>query len=101
MAHFARLDKDNFVEQVIVVNNQELLVDGIESENKGIEFCQNLFGGNWIQTSYNENFRKNFASIGYQYDINRDAFIAPKPENCESEFVEESCKWKVIKNDLS
>ena len=78
MAHFARLE-DNTVTEVIVVHNNELLVDGVESEAKGIEFCQSLFGGEWIQTSYNGNIRKNFAGIGMTYDEVRDAFIFPKP----------------------
>jgi hypothetical protein len=79
MAHFAQLDENNLVLQVIVVHNNELLVDGVESEAKGTEFCQSLFGGNWIQTSYNGNIRKNYAGVGYTYDATRDAFIAPQP----------------------
>lgn len=79
MAHFAQLDENNVVLQVIVVHNNELMIDGVESENKGIEFCQSLFGGTWIQTSYNGTIRKNYAGIGYDYDSTRDAFIPPKP----------------------
>lgn len=79
MAHFAELDENNIVKQVIVVNNNELLVDGVESENKGIAFCQSLFGGNWKQTSYNSNIRKQYAGIGFTYDTNADVFIAPQP----------------------
>ena len=79
MAHFAQLDDAGTVLQVIVVHNNELLENGVESEAKGVEFCQSLFGGNWKQTSYNGNIRKNYASIGYKYDSVRDAFIAPKP----------------------
>lgn len=80
MAHFAELDSNNYVLRVIVVSNQELLDEnGNESEQKGIAFCQNLLGGNWIQTSYNGNFRRNFASIGYKYDPQNDVFIAPQP----------------------
>lgn len=80
MAHFAKLNENNIVEQVIVVNNK-ILVDTnkIENEKLGIIFCSNLFGGNWIQTSYAANFRKNFASSGYSYDPIIDAFIPPKP----------------------
>jgi hypothetical protein len=78
MAHFAELDENNIVKQVIVVHNNELLVDGVESEAKGIEFCQSLFGGNWIQTSYNGTIRKHFAGIGYSYDATRNAFIPAK-----------------------
>ena len=78
MAHFAQLD-GNTVMQVIVVANEELIVNGVESEAKGIAFCQSLFGGEWKQTSYNGNIRKNYAGIGYIYDEQRDAFIPPQP----------------------
>jgi len=81
MAHFAQLDKYNVVTQVIVVHNNELMDNGVESEAKGISFCKLLYGANttWKQTSYNGKFRKNYASIGYTYDEQRDAFIPPKP----------------------
>jgi hypothetical protein len=79
MAHFAELDETNVVKQVIVVHNNELLDNGIESEAKGIAFCQSLFGGSWIQTSYNGSIRKNYAGIGFTYDPIRDAFIPPQP----------------------
>ena len=94
MAHFAELDETNTVKKVIVVHNNELLVDGIESETKGIEFCQSLFGGNWIQTSYNATIRKNYAGTGCIYDPVRDAFIPPKP--FESWILnEDTCQWEV------
>jgi hypothetical protein len=80
MAHFAQLDQNNVVLQVIVVHNNELMNNGVESEAKGIAFCQSLFPGtNWKQTSYNANIRKNYAGIGFTYDAQRDAFIPPKP----------------------
>ena len=79
MSHFAQLNEQSIVMQVIVVANQELLLDGIESEEKGIAFCQSLLGGNWKQTSYNGNIRKNYAGIGYTYDESRNAFISPQP----------------------
>lgn len=94
MAHFAQLDDNNIVTQVIVVNNNELLDEnGQESEAKGIAFCQLLFGGNWKQTSYNASFRKNYAGIGFTYDSARDAFIQPKPF---SSWIlnEETCNWQ-------
>jgi hypothetical protein len=78
MAHFAKIE-NGVVTQVIVVNNNELLVDGIEVESKGIEFCQSLFGGTWKQTSYNGTIRKRYAGVGYSYDEIADVFIAPKP----------------------
>lgn len=93
MAHFAKLDENNVVTQVIVVHNNELMDNGQESEEKGIAFCQSLFGGTWKQTSYNGNKRKNYAGIGYFYDAGRDAFISPKPYNSWV-LVEETCQWK-------
>jgi hypothetical protein len=79
MSHFARLE-NNIVTQVIVVNNKDILDEnGQESEQKGIDFCFNLLGGTWKQTSYNGKIRKNYAGIGDTYDEGLDAFIAPKP----------------------
>jgi hypothetical protein len=81
MAYFAQLDENNTVLQVIAVSDNDILVNGVESENKGIEFCQSLFGGDtiWKQTSYNAKIRRRYASIGFTYDQTRDAFIPPKP----------------------
>ena len=83
MAHFTKINLDNIVEQVIVVNNSVLLDEnGIEKEFKGIEFLNSLFGyANWVQTSYNGNFRKQYAGVGYTYDSTKDKFIAPQPFN--------------------
>ena len=82
MAHFAQLDDNNVVTQVIVVSNNELLdASGVEREEMGVGFCQKLFGGNWKQTSYNHNFRKRYAGIGYKYHADIDAFVPPKPYN--------------------
>ena len=94
MAHFAELDENNVVKQIIVVHNNELLDEnGNESEQKGIDFCVNLLGGTWIQTSYNGTIRKNYAGIGYLYDPIRNAFISPKPY--ESWILnEETCQWE-------
>ena len=96
MAHFAELNENNIVKQVIVVHNNELLDNGVESEAKGIQFCQSLFGGEWKQTSYNGNIRKNYAGIGYTYDEVRDAFIPPKPEEGEWILNEETCLWEEV-----
>ena len=80
MAHFAEIGVDNIVIRVIVVNNAELLDEnGDEQESLGADFCRGLFGGTWMQTSYNGNIRKNFANKGYTYDSTKDAFIPPKP----------------------
>ena len=96
MAHFAQLDENNIVTQVIVVHNNETHDEnGIESELKGVQFCQSLFGENtrWIQTSYNATKRKNYAGMGYEYDANRDAFIPPKPFPSWV-LNENSCLWE-------
>jgi hypothetical protein len=98
MAHFAQLDESNIVTQVIVVHNNELLDNGVESEAKGAAFCQSLLGGNWIQTSYNGNIRKNYAGIGYIYDQTRDAFIPPKPEEGNWVLNEDTCLWEEVDN---
>lgn len=73
MAHFARIDDNNLVTEVVVVSNDQ--------EHRGQEFlaidCG--LGGTWIQTSYNHNIRKQYAGIGYTYDAAADVFIAPQP----------------------
>jgi hypothetical protein len=79
MAHFAQLDENNTVVQVIVVSNNEILDNGVESEAKGIAFCESLFGGSWVQTSYSGSFRKRYAGVGFIYDRERDAFLFSKP----------------------
>jgi hypothetical protein len=79
MAHFAKVN-NNIVEQVIVVNDNDCLDQyGNESDVIGSLFCHNLLGGHWIQTSFNNKIRKQFAGIGYTYDPNADVFIAPQP----------------------
>ncbi len=78
MAHFAKLNNGR-VEQVIVVHNNELLVDGVETESKGAQFCHDLFGGEGVQTSYNGNMRKQYAGVGYTYDSVNDVFVCPQP----------------------
>lgn len=82
MAHFAKLDDNNIVEQVIVVSNDDTSdANGNESEEIGIAFCKKLFGADtkWKQTSYNNNFRVRYAGIGYTYNEELDAFIPPQP----------------------
>ncbi len=77
MAHFAKLGIGNIVEKVEVVSNNIAT-----TEQAGVDFLRNLYNdqnAQWFQTSYNNNIRKNFASIGYTYDQVRDAFIEPKP----------------------
>lgn len=95
MAHFAQLDDDNVVLQVIVVNNNDCLDEnGSESEAVGVAFCKSILGETtrWKQTSYNGNMRFNYAGIGYQYDPIRNAFIPPKPY--ASWLLDEAtCRW--------
>jgi hypothetical protein len=100
MAYFAELDENNIVLRVIVVGDSDATDEnGNASEQKGIEFCQGLFGGNWKQTFLPFTIRKNHATVGSVYDEAKDAFIPPKPEdNQYGHFVfnEESCKWDLI-----
>jgi hypothetical protein len=93
MANFAKLNEDNIVLQVIVVNNSD--IDVANEEQSGIAFIESLFGNDfvWKQTSYNGTIRKNFAGVGYTYDATKDAFIAPKP--FESWILDDAtCHWK-------
>jgi hypothetical protein len=94
MAHFAKLDENNKVLAVHVVVNDVITVDGVESEQVGIDFLTGLHGHSlWKQTSYNGNARKNFAGIGFQYDAERDAFIAPQPYPSWV-LNEATCQWE-------
>jgi hypothetical protein len=90
MAHFAKLGVGNIVEQVIVVSNDVAI-----TEQAGVDFINKLYNTRdvWKQTSYNGNIRKNYAGIGYQYDQQRDAFIAPKPFNSWV-LNETTCNWE-------
>ena len=93
MAHFAKLDENNVVLEVNVVNNDVL--DPANEEASGVAFLTDWSGGysNWKQTSYNNTFRKNYAGIGFTYDATRDAFIAPKPY--ASWILDEAtCQWQ-------
>jgi hypothetical protein len=94
MAHFAEINSDNIVQKVIVVDNNDCKdAEGNESEAVGAAFCNTLLGGIWKQTSYNGNFRKNYAGIEYTFDEERDAFIPPKPY---SKWIlnEDTCNWE-------
>lgn len=80
MAHYAKLDENNIVQQVVVVSNEHEIKNGIEDETTGIAFCVALTGHqNWKKTSYNNNIRKQYASIGFTYDPIKDVFISPRP----------------------
>ncbi len=87
MAHFAELDNNNKVLRVVVVGN-----DCVPSDEHvdGETWCINFFkGGTWKQTSYNHNFRKQYAGIGYTYDPAKNKFISPKPH----------ASWSLDSND--
>ena len=90
MASFAKLGKGNIVENVVVVSN-----DIATTEQAGVDFLNNLYGSRdvWKQTYSDKSLRKNFASVGYRYDQNKDAFIPPKPFNSWT-LNEETCQWE-------
>jgi len=95
MAHFALIE-NNIVQNVIVVGNADLTdSEGNEQEHLGVEFIYSTLGPDdtWIQTSYNNNIRKNYANIGYTYDLARDAFIEPQPYASWT-LNETTCRWK-------
>jgi hypothetical protein len=95
MAYFAKLGTGNIVEKVISINNSVITdSNGVEQEQVGVDFINKLYNTRdvWKQTSYNNNFRKNYAGIGYQYDQQRDAFIPPKPFNSWI-LNEDTCLW--------
>jgi len=104
MASFAKIGLNNKVIEVLSVHNNELKdSNGIEQEVNGIDFLTKLTGwAIWKQTSYNNNFRKNHAGIGFTYDEDRDAFISPKPYNSWI-LNETTCQWEapVIKPELT
>lgn len=85
MAHFAEVDSNNIVKQVLVTDNSAV--------NEGYDWLVENLGGTWIKTSYNATIRKNFAGIGFSYDPERDAFIPPKPF-ASWQLNEETCQWE-------
>lgn len=79
MAHFAELDENNVVLRVIVIADKDTAdADGVEQESIGVTFCENLYGGTWKQTSYNNNIRGQFAGVGSIYDADTDVFTNPE-----------------------
>ena len=87
MSHWAEINSENKIIQVIVGNNNE--------PDEGYQWLIDNLGGTWIKTSYNGNIRKNYAGIDYTYDAERDAFIPPKPD-CHPDLVtldENTCRW--------
>ena len=96
MAHYAFLDENNVVTEVITGIDETKLIDGLDTET----WYGNFRGQTCKRTSYNNNIRKNYAGIGYTYDPTRDAFIAPKPDNATG-FDEDTCRWIVPDFDKS
>jgi hypothetical protein len=101
MAHWAEVDENNIVLRVTVGSN--------EDPDEGYQWLLDNLGGTWIKTSYNATIRKNFASIGYKYDSERDAFIPPMPPTTISDteiavgtkevtwtLNEDTCQWEII-----
>jgi hypothetical protein len=97
MANFAELNEENKVIRVIVVNNEVILENGIESEQKGIEFCKSLYGQNtkWIQTSFSGKFRKKMAGIGDFYSEVDDGFI-PMPDPIFASWIFDKNLWTYV-----
>jgi hypothetical protein len=88
MAHYAFLDNNNIVTEVIVGIDETELIDGLDTET----WYGNFRGQTCKRTSYNGNIRYNYAGVGYTYDFERNAFIAPEPENAIG-FDEDTCRW--------
>jgi hypothetical protein len=95
MAHFARINENNIVDEIIVINNEDCQnLDFPESESVGQEFITSIgLSGNWKQTSYNANFRKKYSGIGDTFDETRNAFITPKPFTSWI-LNEDTCIWE-------
>jgi len=95
MAHFAEIDENNIVQRVIVISNDVTFDENNqEIEQRGIDFCKSLCGENttWVQTSYNNNFRKQYAGIGSTYDSSNNVFIVEKP--FESWTLDSNFNWQ-------
>jgi hypothetical protein len=89
MAHYAFLDKNNIVTEVITGIDETELIEGLDTEI----WYGNFRGQACKRTSYNNNYRKNYAGVGYYFDEARDAFIAPKPFDSWV-LDEETCRWQ-------
>lgn len=96
MAHYAFLDENNIVTEVITGKDENELLDGLTPE----VWYGNFRNQKCVRTSYNANIRKNYASVGYFYDEQRDAFIPPKPDD-ELNWIlnEETCQWELVKDE--
>ena len=94
MAHYAFLDENNIVTEVITGLDETELIEGLDTET----WYANFRGQVCKRTSYNGNIRKNYAGVGFTYDSIRDAFIAPEPTNALG-FDEDTCQWITPKED--
>jgi len=94
MAHYAFLDKNNIVTEVITGIDETELIEGIDPET----WYGNFRGQVCKRTSYNGNIRKNYAGIGYSYDAERDAFIPSKPRD-DAILNEETCQWELPESE--
>jgi len=92
MAHFAELDENNIVLRVITFSNDEVNANGGELSVEAENFVAERHGGTWKQTSYNDNFRKQYAGIGWTYDVSKDIFIRPQPFS--SWTLDDNNDWK-------
>jgi len=93
MASFAKLDENNNVISVHIINDDILIINGNKSEQAGIDFLTELHGYSlWKQTYEDGSIRKNYSAIGFKYDFERDAFIPPKPFESWS-LDENTCRW--------
>jgi hypothetical protein len=86
MAHFAEIDLNNTVLRVVVTDNND------PNGDEGYTWLIDNLGGTWVQTSYNSNFRKHFAGIGFTYSSDLDAFIPPQPF-ASWILDKEACQW--------
>ncbi len=104
MAHYAEIDALQRVIRVLVVDDVDIQdKEGIEIDSIGMKYLNDAFGGTWLRTSYNTYggvhsldgtpFRKNYAGVGYTYDLTRDAFIAPQPYPSWT-LNEDTCQWE-------
>lgn len=94
MSHWAEIDSNNKVIRIVVGDNND------PNGDEGLQWITNNLGGTWLKTSYNNKIRKNFAGVNFTYDKDRDAFIAPRPNNAIS-FNDDTCQWIVPIEDIN
>ena len=95
MSHWAELNADNKVLRVLVGDNND------PNGDEGYQWLLDNLGGTWVKTSYNSKIRYNYAGVGYTYDPDADAFIAPRPECGHTElFLNDNFKWNCQRCEL-